>query len=101
MSGAVECHSILSQHPEWDRGPCHLRLQGLSVAMGIEQKIDHLNLASWKGDVQVSSVQLVLAWKSGQCLVESDLELTAFRPLGSFNNLDLTSGPDLLNPFEI
>ena len=65
MSGAVECHSILSQRPEWDRGPHRLRLQGLSVVTGIEQKVDHLNPASWKGDVQVSGVQLMLAWKSG------------------------------------
>ena len=65
MSGTVECHSILSQRPEWDHGPCQLWLQGLSVVTGIEQKVDHLNPASWKGDVQVSGVQLMLAWKSG------------------------------------
>ncbi|KAF8325088.1 uncharacterized protein EI90DRAFT_3238888 [Cantharellus anzutake] len=65
-SGAVECHSILSQHPEWDRGPRRLRLQGLSTTTGIEQKIDHLNPALWKGDVRVSGVQLMSAWSSGR-----------------------------------
>ncbi len=79
MSGAVECHSILSQQPEWDRGPRRLRLQGLSVATGIEQKVDHLNPALWKGDVQVSGVQLMLAWKSGQYQIESDAELAEFK----------------------
>ena len=65
MSGAVECHSILVQRPEWDHGPHRLWLQGLSMTTGIEQKVDHLNLASWKGDVQVSGVQLMSAWKLG------------------------------------
>src|SRR5258708_14971844 len=79
MSGAVECHSILSQQPEWDHGPCQLWLQGLSVVTGIEQKVDHLNPALWKGDVQVSGVQLMLAWKSGQYQIESDAELAEFK----------------------
>ena len=56
MSGAVECHSILLQQPELDCGPCRLWLQGLSVVMGIDQKVDHLNPALWKGDVWVSGV---------------------------------------------
>ncbi len=69
------------------------------MATGIEKKIDHLNPASWKGDVQVSGVQLVSAWKSGQHLVESDLELAAFSPAGKLNELEWTTGTDLLNPF--
>src|SRR5260370_13766892 len=43
--GAVECHSILSQWPEWDCGLCQLQIQGLSIVTGIEQKVNHLNLA--------------------------------------------------------
>src|SRR5258705_2939198 len=71
MLGAVECHSILLQQPELDCGPCRLWLQGLSVVMGIDQKVDHLNPALWKGDVWVSGVQIMSAWKSGQYQVES------------------------------
>ncbi len=41
----------------------------------------------------------MLAWKSGQHLVESDLELAAFRPAGKLNELKLTTDTDLLNPF--
>ncbi len=50
ISGAVECHGILSKHPEWDQGPHRLRLQGISDGAGIEQKADHINPASWNGD---------------------------------------------------
>ncbi|KAF8327604.1 uncharacterized protein EI90DRAFT_3018097 [Cantharellus anzutake] len=96
---AIECHSILSQHPEWDRGPRRLRLQGLSATTGIEQKIDHLNLALWKGDMQVSGIQLMSAWRSGRHEVENDPELTAFSPAEKFGKLESTPGADLLNPF--
>ncbi len=73
ISGTVECHGILSEHPEWDHGPHHLRLQGIAEASSIEQKVDHINLASWKGDVWVAKVQLVSAWKVGWYLVETDI----------------------------
>ncbi|KAF8319554.1 uncharacterized protein EI90DRAFT_2940187, partial [Cantharellus anzutake] len=65
VSGAVECHAILSQHLEWDRGPCRLRLQGISDTAGVEQKVDHINPASWKGNVHLANVHLASAWKAG------------------------------------
>ncbi len=99
ISGVVECHSILLQWPEWDCGPHRLWLQGLSMVMGIEQKVDHLNPASWVGDMQVSSVQLVSAWKSGWYQIESDPKLAMFNPTKTFNTLESMPGDDLLNPF--
>ncbi|KAF8330036.1 uncharacterized protein EI90DRAFT_2996770 [Cantharellus anzutake] len=99
ISGAVECHAILSEHPEWDRGPRRLRLRGFTDAGGIEQKVDHINPASWKGNVQVASVQLVSAWKAGRYLVENDKDLTEFDPAQKLNELESQRGPDLLNPF--
>ncbi|KAF8327198.1 uncharacterized protein EI90DRAFT_2928786 [Cantharellus anzutake] len=98
-SGAVECHSILSQRPEWDRGPCRLRLQGVSGGAGFEQKVDHLNPASWKGDVQVSGIQLASAWKAGRYLIESDHELAPFEPVEKLARCESSLGADLLNPF--
>src|SRR5258705_2588397 len=86
ISGAVECHGILSEHPGWDHGPCHLRLQGIAKASSIEQKVDHINPASWKGDIQVANVQLVSAWKAGQYLFETDEDLSQFNPAQKFKD---------------
>ena len=74
-------------------------MPGLSIVTGIEQKVNHLNPASWKGDVQVSVIQLMSAWKSGQHLVESDPKLAMFKPAEKFDVLESTPGTNLLNPF--
>ena len=94
-SGAVECHSILSQWPEWDWGPHQLWLQGVSESTGVEQKINHLNPASWKGDVQLSNVHLISAWKSGWYLIENDPNLVPFEP-GKFFLRKLSKIPSLI-----
>ncbi|KAF8324980.1 uncharacterized protein EI90DRAFT_3019288 [Cantharellus anzutake] len=76
-----------------------VNLQGLSVAGGIEQKVDHLNPASWKGDVRISRVQLMSAWRSGRELVEHDPELATFKPAEKFNAMESIPSANLLNPF--
>src|SRR5260370_4073375 len=98
-SGAVECHAILSKHPEWDQGPHRLQLQGISDVAGIEQKVDHINPASWKGNVHVANVQLASAWRAGHHLVEHDKDLVEFHLAYKFKNLEAQKGANLLNPF--
>ena len=61
--------------------------------------MDHLNCALWKGNIQLSSMHLVSAWKSGQYLVESDPGLVLFKPAKKFEKCEQTPGTDLLNPF--
>ena len=70
----------------------------MSGGTGIEQKADHLNLASWKGDIWVLGMQLVSAWKSGHYLVESDPGLASFEPAKKLAECE-QRGTDLLNPF--
>ena len=70
----------------------------MSGGTGIEQKADHLNLASWKGDIWVLGMQLVSAWKSGRYLVESDPSLASFKPAKKLAECE-QCGTDLLNPF--
>ncbi|KAF8330041.1 uncharacterized protein EI90DRAFT_3124859 [Cantharellus anzutake] len=94
-SGAVECHAILSKHPEWDRGPCRLWLQGISNAGGIEQKVDHINPASWRGNIYVANVQLAPAWRAGHYLVKNDDDLREFCLAQKFNDLECQMGADL------
>ena len=65
----------------------------------IKQKINHLNPASWKGDVQLSSVHLILAWKSGQYLIESDPNLALFKPRRRLEEAEQSPNIDLSNPF--
>ena len=71
----------------------------MSGSAGIEQKADHLNPTSWKGDVRLSNVHLVSAWKSGRYLVESDPDLALFEPGKKLNEAEQSPGIDLLNPF--
>ena len=65
-ASTVECNAILAEKPEWDRGPQRLKLQPVYDKGAIEGKVDHINTASWKGDVCLSNVDLRSAWMSGQ-----------------------------------
>ena len=51
------------------------------------------------GDVCIENVQLALAWKAGQCLVEDDAEIAEFSPMEKFKALEAQIGANLLNPF--
>ena len=66
---------------------------------GIEQRVDHINSASWKGNIHVQNVGLASAWKSSHILVEQDPELVVFNPVQVFKAMEAGSNTDLLNPF--
>ncbi len=61
--------------------------------------MDHINPASWEGDVNVASMQLGSAWRAGQHLVKHDKDLEDFHPVQKFQSLESQAGADLLNPF--
>ncbi|KIJ38312.1 hypothetical protein M422DRAFT_176749, partial [Sphaerobolus stellatus SS14] len=59
LAAAGEITSILSEHPEWDRGHRRLKLEGADG-------VDHVNPASWKGDVITGNVSIQHCWDKGR-----------------------------------
>ena len=73
LSHAVECLNILSEHPEWDRGPRRLHLRGIEDGnRDVHSKCDHITPESWEGNVDVRNVSLVTAWNLGRQMVASE-----------------------------
>ena len=72
-SGLTEVAVILALHPEWDRSPRRLTLQAVTREMDeFTYKVDHINPASWHGNVHVKDVNLHSCWLIGhQKAVES------------------------------
>ena len=65
-SGLTEVAVILSLHPEWDRAPRRLNLPAMTMETDeLTSKIDHINPASWHGDVHVKNINLQTSWVLG------------------------------------
>ncbi|KAF8604516.1 hypothetical protein BDV93DRAFT_440356, partial [Ceratobasidium sp. AG-I] len=58
-ASAQHIDEIFSAHPNWNRAPYRLSLDGRSG-------IDHTNPASWTGDVIVGHVDLLTSWLLGR-----------------------------------
>ncbi|TDL20789.1 hypothetical protein BD410DRAFT_870927 [Rickenella mellea] len=89
LSTVVDTCHILEEYPEWDRG--HRRLK-LRDADGV----DHVNPASWEGNVTSGEVSLSNAWLSGRRMAED-----VFRQAGMDADFDAVfkiSGVDMLHP---
>ena len=66
-SGLTEVTMILALHPEWDCSPRQLTLQAMTKEMeDFTYKVDHLNPASWHGNVAVKDVNLHTCWLLGR-----------------------------------
>ena len=75
IDSAVTCTRILADHPEWERGPRRLNLQSWQKQAGnVSAKVDHINPASWRGDVSVKNVVLKTCWFQGRCCAEKELK---------------------------
>jgi hypothetical protein len=72
ISSVTEVSKILGEHPEWDRGPRRLKLPTFDKNEEITAKADHINPASWVGDVRVSQVLPVTCWNEGRRLIENN-----------------------------
>lgn len=119
LMGVTESAVILALHPEWDRAPRRLRLPALTEKGDLHQKVDHINPASWVGDVRVSSVVLATAWALGRKMVDAELphlsidatlramqrecpDMDILRPYGSFLfDVDESEDQDLGEESEI
>ncbi|KIM71403.1 hypothetical protein PILCRDRAFT_82813, partial [Piloderma croceum F 1598] len=65
-SGAI-CSRILAENPSWDRSAHRLTLKNWRDEAGdISAKVDHINPASWKGNVKVKDVVLLTCWEEGR-----------------------------------
>ncbi|KAI0709424.1 hypothetical protein C8Q76DRAFT_626022, partial [Earliella scabrosa] len=74
VNGAVQCSRILQEHPEWDRGSRRLAIPSLQGnGDKIASSADHINPASWSGDVSVKNIVLQTCWYRGCQLAETDL----------------------------
>jgi hypothetical protein len=78
LTGTTKVSTILAKYPHWDRAPRRLKLPALSKdGLVIHEHVDHINLASWRGNVKVSQVVLQTCWKLGRLRVEEDFPFFA------------------------
>ena len=95
-SGLTEVAVILSLHPEWDRSPRRLNLPPMTKETDeLSSKVDHINPASWRGDVHVKNVNLHTSWILGR---QKAIELIPnARQL--FEETETNENIDFLSPF--
>ena len=78
LTGTTEVSTILARYPHWDRAPRQLKLPALSKdGLVVHQHVDHINPASWRGNVDVSQVVLQTCWKLGRLRIEKDFPFLA------------------------
>ncbi|EIW82032.1 hypothetical protein CONPUDRAFT_53532, partial [Coniophora puteana RWD-64-598 SS2] len=65
IAHVIQSSQILAEYPEWDSTPRRLRLPGLSSDIELSAKIDHVNPASWRGDVCLLHVLPITPWSQG------------------------------------
>ena len=95
-SGLTEVAMILALHPEWDRSPRQLTLQAVTKEMeDFTYKVDHINPASWRGNIAVKDVNLHTCWLLG-CQKAVDLIPKA---RSVFESAEAKGDVDFLSPF--
>lgn len=78
LSGCTEVANILAKYPPWDHSPRRLKVPAISRdSKELPDAADHINPASWKGNVEVKNVSLQTSWRRGRRLVESECPFTA------------------------
>ncbi|KAL1674095.1 hypothetical protein EV122DRAFT_221397 [Schizophyllum commune] len=96
VTGTTEVANILARHPEWDQSPRRLRLPTVSRdGQPIAASADHITPRLWRGDVNVSHVNLEDCWKRGRRAAE-----VAYPQLVAIlRTIDNTPGASILAPF--
>lgn len=98
LTGTTEVSTILAQYPEWDQGPCQLKLPALSKDMvQVHDQVDHLKPRLWQGNLLVSDAVLHTCWIHGQLVVEE--EFSWIKPI--LDAIPAESGVDILWPFGV
>lgn len=94
LGHAVDVDGALVRNPDLDSGQRRLKVTG-TVAL------DHLNVASWKGDASVKNVSLPEAWAAGRrAAQETILRSQMPKSCAMFVELFQAHNIDLLCPFE-
>jgi hypothetical protein len=96
VSTATETTAIQAAHPEWNRGPRRIIIPSLQKqGTAVDARVDHLNPASWVGDITVISINLKTCWAMGRakavtCLFEIGIK-DPFDDFDSAGNIDILS----------
>lgn len=78
LSGCTEVANILAKYPQWDCSPRRLKVPAISRdSKELPDAADHINPASWRGNVEVKNVSLQTSWRRGRRLVETECPFTA------------------------
>ncbi|KIJ45014.1 hypothetical protein M422DRAFT_167515 [Sphaerobolus stellatus SS14] len=98
LTAAAESSMLLAMHPEWGKGPRCLNLPSLKKQGDmIHQKTDHLNPASWTGNVSLSTVNLRSCWILGHN--QAEVILSKSEPGYTFASLIDSQCVNILRPF--
>ena len=95
---AALCNRILAENPHWEHGPCHLAMKTWCDEAGdISAKLDHINPASWHGNVAVKSMVLLTCWENGCSMTVRELKALGYP--APFKDMDKGEGFDMFCPF--
>ena len=95
LSGCTEVANILAKYPQWDRSPRRLKVPAISRdSKELPDAADHINPASWRGNIEVKNVSLQTSWRRGRRLVESECLFTA--PI--LQSLEKDPGVNIFSP---
>jgi hypothetical protein len=98
LEASATCCRILAEHPEWVQGPRRLSIRNWRDDAGdTSAKFDHINPASWHGNVYVKDVVLLTSWTVGRRLAEQELQAANF-PI-PFTEMEKSGNVDMLCPF--
>lgn len=94
LGHAVDIDAALARNPDLDSGQRRLKVTRTEA-------LDHLNVASWRGDACVGNVSLPEAWAAGRRAAEDTIRRSQM-PAGSgdFEEIFRDGSIDLLCPFE-
>ncbi|KAK0438802.1 hypothetical protein EV421DRAFT_1891895 [Armillaria borealis] len=66
-------HSIVGNNMNLDILQLVIRLTGTTEVEVSDSKVDHINPASWQGEVQLSMVSFITCWEVGRSMVEMEI----------------------------
>ncbi|EIW78063.1 hypothetical protein CONPUDRAFT_61794, partial [Coniophora puteana RWD-64-598 SS2] len=65
IAHVTQSGQVLAEYPEWNTTPRRLRLPGLSSDEELSAKVDHINPASWRGNVSLEHILPITSWTHG------------------------------------
>lgn len=94
LGHAVDIDAALARNPDLDSGQRRLKVSRTEA-------LDHLNVASWRGDACVGNVSLPEAWAAGRRAAEYTIRQSQMpEGSGDFEEIFRDGTIDLLCPFE-